>query len=373
MIHLRLNPLFCLLLWVALPLCAQAQAPSSCTQALYFYNQKQYSQALTLFDQCLMDHPEDGVNYYNRGKTWYELGHIDKALADFQSAIKLSPAFVQSYYALSEHYLAQRDEANAVKWINELLTQKPLLGNAYNLRGWIYFNFGHNQLAFTDFDKAINLDSTNASAYNNRASARYKMQDIEAPSTNDLMLAKADFLMALQLDPTLPNLHRNMGFIELSLGNHAAADSFLTKAMAYNPQDAMVYFYRGLLFAKANKADAAIGQMDKALQLYPQLGIALLEKGRLQHTKRRYADAVTTLNTLLVADPTLLSVAHFELARAYAAEFEREKMLEHLKLAQKLGFFDKLRNKQTFFADPAFQGYAKWGPYKEFIGKLRGI
>lgn len=365
--------LLMLLFSTATSLYTYAQAPSSCTQALYFYELKQFSQALTLYDQCLMDHPTDGVMYYNRGKTWYELGHIDKALIDFEAAIKLTPSFVQSYYALSEHFLARKDEANALRWMNELLTRSPSLANAYNLRGWIYFNFKRTQLAFSDFDKAISLDSLNASAYNNRGSARYQLQDIESASTNDLLLAKADFRKALQLDTTLPNLHRNLGFIEFSLGNYPIADSLLIVATKRNPTDAMVYYYHGLLYAKTNRTDAAIAEMDKALQQYPNLGIAWLEKGQLQFSKRRYTDAIASFNAAAKAEPTLEPAVAYELACAYGAQFERELMLDQLKLADKLGYFDKLAHKQTFFKEPVFQNYAKWAPYKAFEKKVRGI
>ncbi len=365
--------MFLLLLAAVVPFFAQSQAPSSCTQALYFYELRQFSQALTLYDQCLMDHPEDGVMYYNRGKTWYELGYIDKALADFEAAIKLTPSFVQSYYALSEHYLSKREEPNAVRWMNELLARYPSSATAYNLRGWIYFNFNHIQLAYADFDKAIGLDSLHASAYNNRGASRYKLQDIEVASTTDLTLAKGDFLQALRLDPTLPNLHRNLGYIEYSLGNYAMAETLLNAAAEHNPKDAMVYYYRGLLYAKTNKPDAAIAQMDRALQYYPNLGIAWLEKGKIQYSKRRYTDALASFNGALTAEPTLEPEIRYQLARAYAAQFERDLMLEQLKLAQKLGYFDKLTAKQAFFSDAIFQNYSNWEAYKAFVKKLRSI
>lgn len=361
------------LLFVVAPWRMYAQAPSSCTQALYFYEQKQYSQALTLYDQCLMDHPNDGVMYYNRGKTWYELGYIDKALTDFESATKLTPSFVQSYYALSEHFLTKKDEANALKWMNLLLSRYPDLANAYNLRGWIYFNFKKNQLAFNDFDQAIILDSLNASAYNNRGSARYQLQDIESASTNDLLLAKADLLKALNIDPNLANLHRNLGFIEFLLSNYAIADSLLNLAQSKNPTDAMVYYYHGLLYAKTARPDMAINEMNQAIKQYPNLAIAWLEKGRLQYEKRQYSASINSLNTGLDKDASLTPAFHYELAKAYASQFERELMLEHLKQAEKLGYFSRLVNKQAFFKEPIFQSYVKWGPYKSFTKDLRGI
>lgn len=375
MLHhiLSIRIAFVALLFAAAPVFVCAQAPSSCTQALFFYEQKQYSQALTLYDQCLMDHPNDGVMYYNRGKTWYELGHIDKALFDFEAATKLSPAFVQSYYALSEHYLTKRDEANALKWMNLLLTRYPDLANAYNLRGWIYFNFKKNQLAFNDFDHAIMLDSLNASAYNNRGSARYQLQDIESASTSDLLLAKADLLRALQIDAHLANLHRNLGFIEFLLGHFSSADSLLNLAEGKNPGDAMVYYYHGLLYAKTERLDMAINEMNRAIKQYPNLAIAWLEKGRLQYQKRQYSASITSLSTGLEQDANLTPAFHYELAKAYASQFERELMLEHLKQAEKLGYFSRLANKQAFFKEPIFQSYLKWGPYKSFTKDLRGI
>jgi tetratricopeptide (TPR) repeat protein len=97
--------------------------------------------------------------YYNRAIEYRNKGEIDRAIADYDEAIRLDP----------------KD------------------ANAYTNRGRAYFAKGNNDRAIAEYDEAIRLDPKNKIAYNNRGSA------YEAKGDNDRAIA--DYNVAIRLDP----------------------------------------------------------------------------------------------------------------------------------------------------------------------------
>lgn len=354
----------CIIIWL---FTAAAQEPEVCKQALKKYQSGEYSQALVLYNQCIQYETGNGVPYYNRGKTYYELGQYDKALADYEKAIMLSPEFVQSYYAISEHYLIQDDKEQALYWINRAITLNPTRSTAYDLRGWVYFNFGQYQLAFNDFTEAIRLDPGNATAYNNRASARFLIQDIAEASEADLLMARQDYLMALSLQDSLPNAHRNLGYIELLLGNLDAAESRLQEALKRQPNDAMVYLYLARLNMAREDWPAAHIQLNEAIGNYKLLAPAWLYKGIVQMQQRQYRQAVESFTRTAALDTKLAPEAWYHMARTYAKLFEHDLMIDALKQADELGYFRKQQHRDAFVTDEVFSTFSKYKPFRKFM------
>jgi tetratricopeptide (TPR) repeat protein len=99
------------------------------------------------------------VAYDNRGIHYSRKGEYDRAIPDFDEAIRLDPKFAQ----------------------------------AYNNRGIAYNNKGSYDRAIADFDEAIRLDSKNAAAYTNRGRAYNRKGSYDR--------AIADIDEGIRLDP----------------------------------------------------------------------------------------------------------------------------------------------------------------------------
>lgn len=360
-----------ILLSVSFTLTLHAQEPEVCKQALVQYEAGQFQEALKLYGSCINHDPGYGVPYYNRGKTRYELQDIPGALADFEKAIMLSPEFVQSYYALAEHYLTLDKREEALNWINRAISLNPNLSAAYNLRGWIHFNFKNYSQAHQDFTEAIRLDPSNATAYNNRASARFENQDIAAATEKELLETKADYEKALLLNNNLPNAHRNLGYIELLLGNKELASILLGEAKRRSAKDPMVYLYQGKLSLADSNWQAAIGQFDEAIFKYNRLAEAYLDKGKALYELRRYDDALYHFGKALEISDKLQGEGHYWRAKTYAKQFERELMLEELNQTTQAGYFDKLLNRSVFVREPVFSYFDSYKPFKKFMKEFR--
>ncbi len=349
----------------------QAQEPEVCKQALASYQAGEYELALKLYGNCINHDPGYGVPYYNRGKTRYELKDLTGALADFEKAIMLSPDFVQSYYALAEHYLTLGQQDMALQWINRAIALNPSLSSAYNLRGWIYFNFKQYKLAYADFSEAIHHDDKNATAYNNRASSRFENQDIAEATQAELLEIKADYEKALLLNNNLPNAHRNLGYVEMLLGNLDVAALLLGEANRRQPKDPMVQLYRGKLALQHKDWQGAIPCFDEAIFLFNRLETAYVDKGIALYEQRMYTEALFHFGKAAELSDDIAGLAHYWKAKTYAKQLERDLMLEALVQAQSAGYFSKLEHREAFVAEKVFSYFNSYKPYKKFMKEFR--
>jgi tetratricopeptide (TPR) repeat protein len=60
-------------------------------RGLFLFERGQYRRAIADFDGVLLQNPELGQAYYNRGLSWKNLGEPEKALEDFSRAKALAP------------------------------------------------------------------------------------------------------------------------------------------------------------------------------------------------------------------------------------------------------------------------------------------
>lgn len=86
-----------------------------------------------------------------------------------------------------------------------------------------------------------------------------------------------------------PNLIKKA--IELiNAGNFTGADAALTEALQEQPDNPLLYFYRGFVKEKNTKTDDALKDYYKAIELDPELVIALAEVGRIMARKGNYEE-----------------------------------------------------------------------------------
>jgi tetratricopeptide (TPR) repeat protein len=109
------------------------------------------------------------VEYYNRGKSYYDKKDYDRAIADFTEAIRLDPRYVAAYNDRGVSYRNKGDYDRAIADYTEAIRLNPQYTNAYNNRGASY-NDGKKDYdrAIADYTEAIRLNPQYAIAYNKR-------------------------------------------------------------------------------------------------------------------------------------------------------------------------------------------------------------
>lgn len=191
--------------------------------------------------------------YNNRGVAWKAQGNLDRALADFDRAIQLSPNYATAYFNRGVAWDAKGDLDHALTDYDRAIQINPNHAAAYNNRGNAWDAKGNPVKALTDYDKAIQIDSNYATAYNNRCWVR-------AIAGQELPQALADCNAALQINPRDAASLDSRGLVHLKLAAYDKAVADYTAILTIQPNSASAFYGRGI--ARQRKGDKVGGEAD---------------------------------------------------------------------------------------------------------------
>ncbi len=156
---------------------------------------------------------------FNRGIDNHKKGNHEKAIADFNEAIKLKP----------DH------------------------PNVYHNRGAAKSNLGWHKKAIVDFNEAIRLKPDDTAAYYNRGNAKSNLGKHKE--------AIADYSEAIKLNPDLLKENYN------NWSSAAEAIAYLNETIRLKPDNANAYYYRGLANKNIGRTRAALADFRQALKM----------------------------------------------------------------------------------------------------------
>lgn len=138
-----------------------------------FYFVKNYSQALTAYDEALRLNPQFAEAYNNRGIVKYELNQYTAAIEDYSTAIRLKSNFADALNNRGNAYAALKQFNEAAQDLQAALKLKPDFAIGHNNLGNVYSSMKNYDAAISEYTQAIQLNPKFAEAYYNRAAIRY--------------------------------------------------------------------------------------------------------------------------------------------------------------------------------------------------------
>lgn len=143
---------------------------------------------------------------------------------------------------------------------------------AYYNGGIAYYEEGQNDLAISDWSKAIEINPKFAEAYYNRGLAYYLK--------GEPVLAISDFNKAIEANPDYAEAYHNRGCTYYEEGARDLAISDYSKAIEINPKLAEAYYNRGFVYVEKDELDKAWKDVHKAQDLGYQVGPEFIEQLR---------------------------------------------------------------------------------------------
>lgn len=341
-------------------------------QGLFRIRNGEYGKAEELFKKVIENDPENAAAYFYKGNCNVFLKNYKQAEKDFSQALKKgykeSTVNVQMGYMYNEAGAYKK----AIKYFNKVIeANKEHVAEAYNNRGNSYQYLKNIHAALNDYNKAIQLDSNLALAYNNRGSATYYNQDIEQPSRPDIERAIKDFSKAVQINPYFCTAWSNKGLGFIFLKQYDSAVATLDKAIHCNDANPRNYLNRGMAKAELNKDREAITDIQTALQLHSNLPEAYIEAGKVYLKMGDYDKAKENFNHILDRFPDYSPPAYYYLARTYALQNDKDKMIINLEKARESRYFAAKNQREDFLKDKAFEGFLKDEDFKKLSDKIR--
>lgn len=175
--------------------------------------------------------PNDADAYIARGNAYDDKGEFEKALADYNQALKLDPKSSLAYLNRGLAYSLHGDQAQALADYAKVLELDPKNAHAYLDRANIYDNAGKFAQALADYNKAIELQPDYLLAYLNRAIA-YDRQNKWKEALADL--DKVTALDPDYLDPYIgrAEIYEKLGEPEKALANRRRIEELRNKTSA---------------------------------------------------------------------------------------------------------------------------------------------
>ncbi len=137
--------------------------------------------SLSLWDDALKKYPNTPIAYNNRGEAYLRKGDYEKAISNYNQALKMDPDFGRANYFYVNRgtaHLLVGDYERAIADYHQALRINPNDANAYHHRGTAYLNKGDPGEAISDFNKALAINPRYAVTYFNKALACEKIGDL---------------------------------------------------------------------------------------------------------------------------------------------------------------------------------------------------
>jgi len=297
--------------------------------------------ALAALDEFIKQNPKSADAYFLRGSLTMESDPA-QALKDFDKVIELKPDSGQAYNQRAVLRLTSNDKAGALKDLDAAIAHDFKDDSIYYLRGHLRWETGELKAAVSDLDEAIKLNPGNPRVYSTRGQVLVELKEIDrgladfnylikwyetdpsarpVPKSVTANSAKpqpgAGFMVqmdqqsvnpapgAKEMAPIIANVYANRGVILSERGNHVGALSDFNTALRIHPENVWALFARANEHEYKGDLPAALADIEKAIQIEPNAGNFLVERGVLLLLMGRDKDAHADFERLLQSDRAL--------------------------------------------------------------------
>ena len=146
-----------------------------------------------------------------------------------------------------------------------------------------------------------------AEAYNNRAVAKYKLNDYEG--------AIKDWIYIININPNYTNALYNLGVTKSESKDYEEAIDYYNKTIKIDPNYADAYNNRGIVKRQLKNYRGAIYDYNKAIKLEPSNATAYYNCGNAKLELKNYKGAIDNYNKAIMIEPNT-SIAYYNRATA---------------------------------------------------------
>lgn len=229
------------------------------------------------------------------GNAWRDNRDYDKALQDYDEALRLDAKSAWVYANRGFIWREKRDYVRALVELDEAIRLDPALHWAYAVRGRVWRDQGQNDRAIRDFDQAIRLNA-NAAWYHNERGTLHQTAGRYGDATKD-------FDELIRLEPTVAKHYIDRGVVHRLAGrlDEAIADS--NEAIRLDPKSSLAFNSRGYARERKGAFDSALQDYDEAIRLDPKNATAYHNRGNVWRQKTDYDKAILDYGETLRLDP----------------------------------------------------------------------
>ncbi len=122
------------------------------------------------------------ASFINRGGAYGNKGDYDRAIQDFDAALRLNPKSADALHNRGLTYARKGEYDRAIQDYDQAIRLNPNDAQAFNNRGNVYVTKGQYDRAIQDYDQAIRLNPKDAKALLYRGIAQCEQGEFDAPA-----------------------------------------------------------------------------------------------------------------------------------------------------------------------------------------------
>ena len=144
-------------------------------RGIAYAGKSQFDRAIQDYDQAIKLKPDSSPAYFDRGIAHFRKGQYDLSIQDYDQAIRLKPDNAYAYNNRGNDYQLKGQYDRAIQDFDQAIKLNPNYLFALNNRGKAYMSKGQFDRAVQDFDQAIKLNPNYTEAISNRRVASEKL------------------------------------------------------------------------------------------------------------------------------------------------------------------------------------------------------
>ncbi|MCP4650994.1 MAG: tetratricopeptide repeat protein [PVC group bacterium] len=266
------------------------------------------------------------VAYTNLGMAYYRQGKIDKAVKEYEHAIRLNPRYAEAQYKLGIIYLEKNEHDKAIETFRKVVKLNPYDTDAYNNLGVVFTKQGLWEEAIREFKFALSVNSRSADTYNNLGIVYSEMGMLQD--------AVKYYQKAIDLDPQYTEAYYNLGTGYQKQGMMQKAIETYKKTIDVNPSFISTYNNLAFIYEKKGMLSEAMKVHEKAASLNPKSAIIYYNLGNIYYKRRKFSEAQQAYQMALKINPDFAS-AHYNLGLVFYKLGKKDKAkIEYDKSAQ---------------------------------------
>lgn len=216
-----------------------------------------FDEAIDYLDQVIKIKPDFDSAYAERAYNYLSVDEPELALKDADKAVSLNynNTCALYYRGMINDYLYKTDEA--IKDYTHIIRLRDSLymNVALQERAYVFYNSNQFEKSIDDFNRIIELDSLNESAYTSRGIAKSKNNVYRLYSDST---TSATFLKYYRVSFSNNSI--------IIFDTKGAIDDF-SKAIEINPKYAFAYYNRAKIYSELDLSENALSDINTAIKL----------------------------------------------------------------------------------------------------------
>ncbi|BBM81728.1 tetratricopeptide repeat protein [Candidatus Uabimicrobium amorphum] len=242
-------------------------------------------------DDAITKNPANSDLYLRRGNLYTAQQKYDKAVADFNRAIKLQAKNPQGYILRGKAYVALRRYRQALQDFTISLALNPQNAEVYFQRAELLTRQKRYDMAYIDYNKSIKLNPNNAEFYIGRGLLNLENRRFQN--------ALNDYNDAIRIDPKNAQAYGYSGIAYQLMKNNRKAMRYYSKAITLDPKNVNAYANRARLFFNLKKYEKGLKDCNAAISIEAKNSMLYLLRGHMHNQMQKYALALKDWETAI--------------------------------------------------------------------------